>query len=82
MFLKTIVILSEIIRFGILKKWRTKFLHEDITVLVVFLPHTWKKNFGMKLIVERWKQLNMHVMLMVVPFHLLPLMSLEVANGT
>ena len=72
---------SEIIHFVISRKWRTRFLPVDIVVPVVFLQHTWKKNFGMKLLVERQKQLNMHAMLMVVPFHHLPVTRLEIASG-
>lgn len=72
---------SEITPSVILRKWQTRFLLVDIVVLGVFLPHIWKKNFGMKLLVERQKLLNMHVMLMAVPFLLLPLISLEIANG-
>jgi hypothetical protein len=72
---------SEIIHFVISRKWRTRFLPVDIVVPVVFLQHTWKKNFGMKLLVERQKQLNMHAMSMVVPFHHLPVTRLEIASG-
>lgn len=72
---------SEIIHFVILKRWQTSLLHKDIAVLDVFLPHTWRKNFGVKLVVGRWKLLNMHVTLMVVPFHLCPLINLGTANG-
>jgi len=72
---------SEIIHFVISRKWRTRFLPVDIVVPVVFLRRTWKKNFGMKLHVERQKRLNMHAMLMALPFHRLPRTRLEIASG-
>jgi hypothetical protein len=78
---QTILIHSEIIHSVIMRKWRTRFLHEDIAALDVFLPLTWKRSFGMKLVAGKWIPLNMLVMLMAVPFHLLLLISLGTANG-
>ena len=64
-----------------MKKLRTRYMLVDIVVLDVYLPHIWKRNFGVKLLVGRQKVLNMLAMLMVVPFHLLQLMSLGQVNG-
>lgn len=64
------------------REWPTKCSLRSIPVRVVSLLGTWRRNSGVKSLLERWILLNMPVMLMGVPSLLLLMISLGKATGT
>ena len=72
---------TEIIHSMTLKIWQTRSFLVSIVVLDPFLPCIWKRNFGMKWLLEGKEQSSMQSTLMVVPFHVLPMISSAKANG-